>query len=76
MAILIVKLWFAGRVSRFFGDTNLLDGMLFTLAITPIGAALHEPCLTCCPFVKGNLTVAQKFMKLLLDVRDGTWPAS
>jgi hypothetical protein len=36
----------------------------------PIGAGLQKPVFVWVPFVSGNVVVAQKFMKLLLDVRD------
>ena len=55
----------------------MADGMFVVAAMMPIGAGLHEPFLTCWPFVRGNCgTVAQKLMKLLEDVKEGTWPAS
>ena len=45
--------------------------------MTPIGAGLHEPSLICSPFVIFRFgTVAQKLMKLFVDVADATWPAS
>jgi hypothetical protein len=43
--------------------------------MAPIGAGLQEPPFNCWPFVIGSGTVRQKLMKLLLEVRDGTWPA-
>lgn len=43
MAIWTVKSWLAGIVSRFFGLTNLQDGILVCAAMIPIGTALHEP---------------------------------
>ena len=74
--ILIVNAVFALMVSKFFGLVNLQLGMLVLAAITPMGAALHDPVVICFPFVKGlSGTVAQKLMKLLLDVADGTWPS-
>jgi hypothetical protein len=42
----------------------------FTAGIKPIGAELQDPVTTWVPLVRGNVVVAQKFMKLLLDVRD------
>ena len=45
--------------------------------MTPIGAGLQEPVVICWPFVIGRLgTVAQKLMKLFVDVSEATWPAS
>ena len=41
-----------------------------------MGAGLHEPVVICFPFVIGELEVKQKLIKLLLDVRDATWPAA
>lgn len=47
--------------------------MFVVAAMIPIGAGLQEPVLICCPFVIGLLgTVAQKLMKLLLEVREAT----
>ena len=42
----------------------------------PIGVWLHEPSMTCCPFVfcePGNSR--QKLMKLFVEVIEGSWPA-
>ena len=76
MAIWIVKFVFAAMVWPFFGKTNLAEGMFDEDAMTPIGAGLHEPVLICWPLVMGRLgTVAQKLMKLFVDVADATWPA-
>ena len=36
---------------------------------------LHEPVLTCWPFVMGSLVVAQKLIKLFVDVNEADWPA-
>ena len=47
IAIWIVKFVFAGTVAPFLGFTNFEEGMLAVDAITPIGAGLHEPVLTC-----------------------------
>jgi hypothetical protein len=69
---LIVNAWFAGKVSPFFGTTNLLLGMFAVLAMTPIGAGLHDPPVICWPLVRGLFTVRQKLMKLLVEVREGT----
>ena len=47
--------------------------MFDTGAIMPMGAGLQEPVLICCPFViflPG--TVAQKLMKLFVDVSEAT----
>ena len=75
-AIWIVKSWFAAIVWPFLGKTNLEEGMLDEAAMTPIGAGLHEPVVICLPFVIGRLaTVAQKLMKLFVDVSEATWPA-
>ena len=72
----IVKSWFAGTVAPFGGNTNLAEGMFDCAAMTPIGAGLHEPVLICWPLVMGRFgTVAQKLMKLFVDVADATWPA-
>lgn len=74
--ILIVNGVLALMVSRFFGLVNLQLGMFLLDAITPMGAALHDPSTTCFPFVKGKFgTVAQKLMKLFFDVADATWPS-
>ncbi len=56
--------------------TNLDDGMLAVDAISPIGAGLHEPSLICSPFVICLFVVAQKLMKLFVDVSEATWPGS
>ena len=54
----------------------MLDGILVWAAMTPIGAGLQEPLVICWPLVMGKLgTVKQKLMKLLLEVREATWPA-
>lgn len=45
-------------------------------AITPIGAALHEPVLIWVPFVSGRLVVAQKLMKLFEEVAEASSPGS
>ena len=51
--------------------------MFVVAAMTPIGAGLHDPVTICRPFVRGLPSwVAQKLMKLLEEVREGTWPAS
>ena len=64
-------------MSRFFGNVNLDDGILSNEAMTPIGAGLQDPVSLCVPLVMGRLgTVRQKLMKLFVDVRDGTWPAT
>jgi len=77
MAIEMVNPVFAGRTCKFFGDLNLQDGIAVVAGITPIGAGLHDPVLICWPFVIGKFgTVAQKLMKLFVDVREATWPAS
>ena len=74
-ANLIVKAVLAFRVSRFLGDTYLQEGMFVELAIRPIGIGLHEPVLTCWPLVIGLPVVAQKLMKLLVDVNEAAVPA-
>lgn len=41
-----------------------------------MGAGLQDPVVICWPFVIGKSeTVAQKLMKLLLDVNEATCPA-
>ena len=66
-----------GIVSRLAGLTNLAEGMFDVDGITPIGAGLHDPPVICWPFVMGVLgTVKQKLMKLLVEVREATCPAS
>jgi hypothetical protein len=73
MAIEIVNFWSAGIVSPFLGTVNLDDGMLLVEGMTPMGAGLHEPVRICFPSVIGRLgTVAQKLMKLLVEVSDAT----
>lgn len=72
----MVKLVLAWIVPKLGGKTNLAEGMLLTDGIRPMGAGLHEPPLTCDPFVRGKFEVKQKLMKLSLDVRDATWPAA
>ena len=73
----MVKFCFAGTVPPFFGKMNLDEGMFVFAAMTPIGAGLHDPVSICLPLVMGRVgTVAQKLMKLLLEVREATWPAS
>lgn len=37
---------------------------------------MQDPVLICCPLVRGTFCVRQKLMKLLRDVREGTWPGS
>src|SRR5882762_6609981 len=76
MAILMVKALLAWIVSKFLGNWNLDDGMLAVDGIDPIGAGLHEPPLTCWPFVMGWFVVAQKLIKLFDDVREATCPAT
>jgi len=69
----MVKAVFAATVSPFLGLVNLADGMESELGMLPIGAGLHEPVVICLPFVMGRLgTVAQKLMKLLVDVSEAT----
>jgi hypothetical protein len=75
-AIWTVNAVLAFTVSRLAGCTNLAEGMFELLAITPIGAGLHEPPLICWPLVIGFWTVAQKLMKLLTEVKEATWPAA
>ena len=58
----------------FLGKTNFAEGILSILGIAPIGAGLQEPDWICCPFVMGRLTDRQKFMKLLVEVSEATWP--
>jgi hypothetical protein len=47
------------------GNSNLTEGMLSTLGISPIGVGLHEPPWTCRPFVM--VLPTQKPMKLFLE---------
>jgi len=66
-----------GIVSRLAGLTNLAEGMFDDDGITPIGAGLHDPPAICWPSVMGVFgTVKQKLMKLLVEVREATCPAS
>lgn len=76
MAIEIVNGWLAFTVPKFLGKVNLADGMLSTEGIIPMGAGLQEPVATCLPSVMGCLVVAQKLIKLLVDVKEATWPAA
>lgn len=46
------------------GNANLTEGILSMEGISPIGVGLHEPSLTCFPFVM--VLPTQKPMKLLL----------
>ena len=56
------------------GKVNFEEGSLSAAASCPIGAGLHEPVVTCCPFVIGRSgRVRQKLMKLLAEVRDFVW---
>jgi len=71
MAIETVNGVLAATVPKLGGEMNLDEGMFLEDAIMPIGAGLQEPVLICLPFVIGKLTVAQMFMKLLCEVRDG-----
>lgn len=66
-AIEAVKAWFAGMVSKFFGLVNLDDGILACATMSPIGTGLHEPSLTCRPFVM--VCPAQKLMLVKEKVR-------
>jgi hypothetical protein len=76
IAIEIVKAVLALMVAKFVGNVNFDDGMLALEGMMPMGAVLHEPVAVCLPFVRGKSgTVRQKFMKLLLEVLDGTCPA-
>lgn len=58
----------------FVGNTNLDEGMTVWAAIWPMGAGLQEPVVICWPLVM--VWPAQKLMKLFVDVREATWPAS
>lgn len=63
IAIEMVNGVFALRTAKFSGLMNFELGMLAELAMIPMGAALHDPPLTCWPLVRGKLgTVAQKLM--------------
>ena len=49
--------------------------MLLVEGILPIGAGLHDPFTSCSPLVRLTLgKLAQKLMKLFVDVSDGTCP--
>lgn len=71
-----VKFVFAATVPKFVGLTNFAEGIAVVDAIMPIGAELHDPFLTCVPFVRGRSTVAQKLMKLFEEVAEASSPAS
>jgi len=43
----MVNAVFAAMVSPFFGFVNLADGIAVEAAMTPIGAVLQEPVVTC-----------------------------
>lgn len=60
------------RVEKFGGFTNLQDGILSVLGISPIGIGLHEPVLICWPLV--STLFAQKLMKLLEEVNEAAVP--
>jgi len=62
-------------VSPFFGLTNLAPGILFWATIMPIGVGLQDPSFTCWPLVNVPWPM-QKLIKLFVEVRDGTCPAS
>jgi hypothetical protein len=52
-------------------------GIFEVEGMAPMGAGLQEPPLICSPSVIGRLdNVAQKLMKLLVEVKEGTSPAS
>ena len=76
IAIVTLNDVFAAMVSPFAGETNFALGMFDELAMTPIGAGLHDPEVICCPFVIGWFTVRQKLMKLFEEVSEATSPAS
>jgi hypothetical protein len=76
MAMIIVNAVSAAMLSKFFGNSNLLEGMLSTLGILPIGVGLQDPVVICLPPVRGRSNLAQSLMKLLFDVADGTWSAT
>lgn len=68
-----MKLSFALRVSKFAGETNLLDGIFSIEGMTPIGVGSQEPVVICLPLVIGRSgTVKQKLIKLFEDVREAT----
>jgi hypothetical protein len=70
------KVVFAGRIAKLLGLTNFALGIFEVEGMAPIGAGLQEPFLICWPFVIGRLdNVAQKLMKLLVDVKEGNSPA-
>lgn len=77
MFIVIVKAVLALTMPKLGGKSNLEEGMFAVEGMIPMGAGLQEPVVICLPFVMGRLgTVAQKLMKLLLEVSEATWPAS
>ena len=71
-----MKFVFAETVPKFVGLTNLAEGIADVDAITPMGAALHEPVLICVPFVSGRFVVEQKLMKLFEEVAEASSPDS
>jgi len=73
----IVNALLAGTVAKLVGNLNFAEGMFDVEGMMPIGKGLHDPDVTCLPFVRGRLgTVAQKLIKLFPDVREATWPGS
>jgi hypothetical protein len=67
----------AAIVEEVRGNRNRVAGMLALAMIAPMGVGLQEPVRTCWPFVKGTVGVrAQWLMKLLVEVIEGTCPAS
>lgn len=72
IAITMVKAWLAGTVPKFAGNWNFEDGISVVAGICPMGAGLHDPVLICWPLVMGWFVVAQKLMKLLVEVIEGT----
>jgi len=55
MFIVMLNAVLAVIVSPFAGLKNLLEGMLPTPGMVPIGAGLHEPLVICRPLVIGRL---------------------
>ena len=75
MAILIVNAVLAAIVPPFLGLVNFAEGIWSVVGMAPMGAGLQEPVVICFPLVMGRLgTVKQKLMKLLVDVKEATWP--
>lgn len=63
----------AFREMSFRGKRNFTDGTVLMLGIMPMGAELHDDSGRSMPPVENGLgpTVAQKLIKLFVDVREG-----